>query len=234
MLRDQEFMLSRAEQENIINFVKNNKDNYKEKNPLENYFEMNLIKRRNNFSNENSIRNKEEAEENEEKTDKKVYKPEDISFQINIQGEITKKIRKSTKKAHPRGIVLRGPIAKWYRQNQEYENTKEKGYFDIRKIDFNEDNKSQLEDIITDKNSLYPDDDAEEYFRVRDVIEKGKLNKKDTIFTSRRIVEFGNKTFKYFFHQLQKYFVELITNITKASYNILKFLSDTHKFRINS
>ena len=53
------------------------------------------------------------------------------------------------------------------------------------------------------------------------------MNKKDTIFTSRRIVEFGNKTFKYFFHQLQKYFVELITNITKASYNILKFLSDT-------
>ena len=53
MLRGQEFMLSRAEQENIINFVKNNKDNYKEKNPLENYFEMNLIKRRNNFSNEN-------------------------------------------------------------------------------------------------------------------------------------------------------------------------------------
>ena len=227
MSRGQEFILSRAEQENIINFVKNNKDNYKEKNPLENYFEMNLIKRRNNFPNENSPGNKEEVEEDEDKKDKKVYKPEDISFQINIQGEITKKIRNSTKKAHPRGIVLQGPIAKWFRQNQDYENTKEKGYFDIRKIDFNEDNKTQVEDIISDKNFLNPDDDTEEDFRVRDVIEKGKVNKTDTIFTSRRIVEFGNKTFKYFFHQLQKYFVELLTNITKASYNILKFLSDT-------
>ena len=57
--------------------------------------------------------------------------------------------------------------------------------------------------------------------------ENNKLNKKDTIFTSRKIVEFGNKTFKYFFHQLQKYFNELLNNINKASYSILKFLSDT-------
>ena len=57
--------------------------------------------------------------------------------------------------------------------------------------------------------------------------ENNKLNKKDTIFTSRKIVEFVNKTFKYFFHQLQNYFNELLNNINKASYSILKFLSDT-------
>ena len=57
--------------------------------------------------------------------------------------------------------------------------------------------------------------------------ENNKMNKKDTTFTSRKIVEFGNKTFKYFFHQLQKYFIELLNNINKASYSILKFLSDT-------
>ena len=228
MLRGQEFTLNRIEQENISNFYKNNKDNYKEKNALENYFEMNLIKRRNNFSNENSIRNDDDAEEDKEKEkDKKKYKPEDIAFEIDIQGEITKKIRKSTKKAHPRGIVLHGPIARWYRQNEDNENIKEKGHFDIRKIDFEEKNKT-LEEKLSEKSSLENnEDDNEEDFRVRDVFEKGKLNKKDTIFTSRKIVEFGNKSFKYFFNQLQKYFVELITNITKASYSVLKFLSDT-------
>ena len=234
ILRGQEFTLSRAEQENISNFYKNNRDNYKEKNSLEIYFDMNLIKRRNNnFSNPDSPRNEEEQEEDKEKEkdkDKLNYKPEDISFEIDVQGEITKKIRKSTKKAHPRGIVLHGPIAKWYRQNAEHENTKLKGYFDIRKIDFTEEHKTLLDGKITEKSSSQniEENDDEEDFRVKDVFEKGKLNKKDTIFTSRRIVEFGNKTFRYFFHQLKKYFVELIPNISKASYSVLKFLSDTH------
>ena len=231
MMRGQEFTLTKAEQENISNFYKNNKDNYKEKNPLEYYFEMNLNRRsninKNNYSEQNSERDEEEEKEDKKKEKENKYEPKDITFEISIQGEITKKIRKSAKKAHPRGIVLHGPIARWYRQNAEFENTKLKGYFDIRKIDFQEKSKSQLEEIMSDKNSQYTGDDNEEDFRVKDVIEKGKLNKKDTIFTSRKIKEFGDKTFKYFFHQLQKYFIELLTNINKASYSILKFLSDT-------
>ena len=247
LLRGAEFTLSKQEQENIINF-KNSKELYKEKNPLENYFENNLIKRRNIANlelnnnnielNRNSPRNKESDEDDEEiedqKKDKSKYSPKDISFEIKIQGQITKKIRKSTKKAHPRGIVLNGPIARWYRQNEDQENTKLKGYFDIRKIDFKEKDKNKiqvLDEVISSHGgSSQPnkdEEDNEEDFRVRDVIENGKLNKKDTIFTSRKIREFSNKTFKYFFHQLQKYFVELLTSISKASYSVLKFLSDT-------
>ena len=213
MLRGQEFTLSKTEQNTILNFIKNNKGIYNEKSPLDTYFEVNLMKRRTNSSNENSPRLDNDHDDNK---DKKKYTTDDISFEIDVQGEITKKIRNSSKKQHPRGMVLHGPIAKWFRLNEDHENTKLKGYFDIRKINFNEDSK--------EKSNI---EDGEEEFTVKDVFEKNKLNKKDTIFTSRKIIEFGNKTFKYFFHQLQKYFIELLTNINKASYNILKFLSDT-------
>ena len=214
MLRGQEFSLSKAEQNNILTFVKNNKI-YNEKTPLDLYFEINLMKRKINESDENSNKNENVHEES---NDNKKYTTDDISFEIDIQGEITKKIRNSSKKQHPRGMVLHGPIAKWYRLNEDHENTKLKGYFDIRKIEFKKNDKDK-------ENGK--DEDEEEEFIVKDVIEKNRLNKKDTIFTSRRILEFGNKTFKYFFHQLQKYFIELLTNINKASYNVLKFLSDT-------
>ena len=214
MLRGQEFSLSKAEQNNILNFVKNNKGIFNEKSPLDLYFEINLMKRKINESNDNSNRNEESHGESK---DNRKYTTDDISFDIDVQGEITKKIRYSSKKQHPRGMVLHGPIAKWYRLNEDHENTKLKGYFDIRKIEFK--NK--------DKDNGRVEEDEEEDFIVKDVFENNKLNKKDTIFTSRKIIEFGNKTFKYFFHQLQKYFIELLTNINKASYNVLKFLSDT-------
>ena len=235
MLRGTEFILTKAEQENIANF-KNNKELYKEKNPLENYFEMNLIKRRNTIIDQNEIQqNNEEEKDSKNKDkdkdkDKTKYTPQDITFDIKIQGEITKKIGKNKKKAHPRGMDLCGPIAEWFRQNEEHENTVLKGYFDIRKIDFKEENDNKMQtvdEILTNSSGQIKEEDNEQDFRVKDVFEKGKLNKKDTIFTSRRIPEFSNKTFKYFFHQLQKYFVELITNISKASYSVLKFLSDT-------
>ena len=212
MLRGQEFTLSKTEQNIIANFIKTNKAIYNEKSPLEMFFDLNS-KRRTNNSNENSPRNDNEHEEIKEK---KKYTTDDISFEIDVQGEITKKIRNSSKKQHPRGMLLHGPIAKWYRLNEEHENTKLKGYFDIRKIDFKEDSKERSNII-----------DDEEEFIVKDVFENNKLNKKETIFTSRKIEEFGRKTFKYFFHQLQKYFIELLNNINKASYSILKFLSDT-------
>ena len=232
MQRGQEFVLSKSEQENITNFANSIKDLHKDKTALENYFEINLKKRMEygmNNANNNIVENDEENTKDNDKEDKKdktKYTPEDISFEIDILGEITKKIRKSTKKSHPRGIELKGPIAKWYRQNEDNENLKLKGYFDIRNINFDE-TKSELQEKITSKSSEIIDDDQEEYFTVRDVIEKGKVNKKDTVFTSKKIKEFGNKTFKYFFRQLKKYFTELLININKATYNILKFLSDT-------
>ena len=232
MLRGQEFTLSRSEQENILNFVKNNNNKESKENPLERYFQV--IERTNkrkmdNYSNDNSQKMEDEQDDSTLK-EKPKYGPQDISFEINIQGEITKKIRKSGKKAHPRGIKLNGPIAEWYRQNEDLMLTKLKGYFDIRKIDFTEVTKSQLADIVSSSYSTNlnkEEEDAEEDFKVKDAFEKGKVNKKITVFTSRRIKEFGNKTFKYFFQQLQKYFLELLTNINKASYNVLKFLSDT-------
>ena len=222
MLRGQEFTLSKTEHNNILNFIKNNKAIFNEKSPLDTFFELNSLKRKSNINqneNENSPRGENEHEENKDKDrekdkEKKTYEPDDISFEIDVQGEITKKIRNSSKKQHPRGMVLHGPIAEWYRLNEEHDITKKKGDFDIRKIDFDSKEKSNNED-------------GEEEFTVKDVRENNKLNKKDTIFTSRKIVEFGNKTFKYFFQQLQKYFVELLNNINKASYSILKFLSDT-------
>ena len=100
--------------------------------------------------------------------------PEDITFNIDILGEITKKIRNSSKKSHPRGIELNGPIAKWYRQNEDNENLKLKGYFDIRNINF-EETKSELKEKLTSRSSEILDDDQEEYFTVRDVFEKGKM-----------------------------------------------------------
>ena len=230
--RGQEFVLSKTEQENITNFANSIKDLHKEKTSLENYFEFNLNKR-NEHNLNNSINNipeneDENAKENDkqDKKDKTKYTPDDISFDIDILGEITKKIRNSSKKSHPRGIELKGPTAKWYRQNEDNENLKLKGYFDIRNINFDE-TKSELQDKLLSRSSDIIDDDQEEYFTVRDVIEKGKVNKKDTVFTSKKIKEFGNKTFKYFFEQLKKYFTELLLNINKATYNILKFLSDT-------
>ena len=228
MLRGQEFTLSKLEQNNIGNFIKNNKTMYNEKNPLDTYFEINLMKRRKNDSNENENSPRLENDHDENKERKK-YKTDDISFEIDVQGEITKKIRNSSKKQHPRGMVLHGPIAKWYRLNEDHENTKLKGYFDIRKIDFDESPtlKTKIENVEEDSTVRSKTENGEEEFTVKDVFENNKLNKKDTIFTSRKIVEFGNKTFKYFFHQLQKYFIELLTNINKASYSILKFLSDT-------
>ena len=140
MLRGQEFSLSKAEQNNILTFVKNNKI-YNEKTPLDLYFEINLMKRKINESDENSNKNENVHEES---NDNKKYTTDDISFEIDIQGEITKKIRNSSKKQHPRGMVLHGPIAKWYRLNEDHENTKLKGYFDIRKIEFKNEAKENI------------------------------------------------------------------------------------------
>ena len=201
-------------------------------------------------------KNKNNDDEKQKKVQTFGRTSEDISFKIEVQGEITKKIRGNPKKEHPRGMIIKGPIAKWYRLNEEKEFEKEKGHFDIRLIMFDE---GSLEKEITkNNNSLYvsKDDnnesgiktnnydiinknsfelqnrksiviDDEEEFVVKKVIENGKLNDKPTTFSSRRIVEFKNKTFKHFFQQLQNYFKDFYNNIENATYSVLKFLSDT-------
>ena len=161
------------------------------------------------------------------KKDEKKFTEADIAFEIDIQGEITKKIRKGTKKAHLRGMIVNGPKATWYRLNKEKEMSKEKGHFDIRNIDFQDvsgDENLELKDKI---NKINEESEYEEEFVVKDVIENDKLNKNKTTFTSKKFLEFGNKTYRYFFKQLQDYFLDLLDNISKPTYSLLKFLSDT-------
>ena len=203
----------------------------------------------------------------EEKKDKKLpifgRTSDDVSFRIDVIGEITKKIRGNPQKNHPRGMVIKGPIAKWFRINQEKQFEKEKGHFDIRDITFSQSvNKKKKpkgdgcscfgggDDTIEEKRGPSGlktnnfdefkknptgdygekgnfDDDYQEEFEVSKIIENGKLNNKPATFSSHRIVEFKNKTFKHFFQQLQNYFNEFYSNIENSNYSILKFLSDT-------
>ena len=240
---DQVFTLNDEEKDSISSYLKNNKDIFTETTALDNYFKLNMMQR--GVEKEMEEVSPETENDHDENKEKIKYEPKDISFEIDVQGEITKKIRNSSKKQHPRGMVLHGPIAYWYRINEDHENTKLKGYFDIRNIDFKPKQKKGSEVELKNQNLnsqiTYTEsikqtesgmrekgDHYQEEFVVKDVFENNKLNKKDTIFTSRKIVEFGNKTFKYFFHQLQKYFLELLTNIEKTSYSVLKFLSDTN------
>ena len=237
MSRGLEFTLDSEESQNILNFLRNNKDSYKEKNPLENFLEKNLpINQRVPFINvPNEAKKEEKGKKKKEEEIKKVYTPDDIAFELDVQGTIIKKLRKNKKKVHPRGIILHGPIARWFRLNQDGFDV-EKGHFDIRKIEFDDDKKKQQNgeenidenNFINNFNNNNKDDNIEEDITVKDVFEKGKLNKKDTIFTSRKIEEFGEKTFKYCFRQVKEYLTELLININGASYNVLKFLSDTN------
>jgi hypothetical protein len=220
-IRVEEYTINSEEENNIKIFADNNNNNKDNNNKgnvsdilLDNYFEENLRKRGLQILDKNGTGSENEHDEVKEK---KKYEPKDIFFEIYVQGEITKTIRNSSKKQHPRGMIIHGPIAEWYRLNADKEFTKKKGYFDIRKINFD-----AKEDL---KNKIVSDNGTEE-FVVKDVYENDKLNKKDTIFSSAKIEEFGMKTYRYFFQQLQNYFVKLLDNINEASYSVLKFLSD--------
>ena len=68
--------------------------------------------------------------------------------------------------------------------------------------------------------------EKEEEFEVRKTNENGKVITKSTTFSSRRMLEFNNQTFKHFFLQLQQYYNDFIINIDNAPYSVLKFLSD--------
>ena len=240
-------LLNQDEIKKINNFLNSKRENNPEF-AFKNDFltKVLFLNRTDNSQNNNNIINTNINSNYDESNNRLGKKPIDISFQINIQGEITKKIRGNSKKEHPRGMILRGPIATWYRLNNEYEVTKEKGYFDIRNINFdniNNDNFNNINNNLVNniknnnnktnnqqKNlskSNTNNNENEEEFEVKKIIENGKENNKPTIFSSYRIIEFNNKTYRYFFNQVQKYFKEFLINIENSNYSILKFLSDT-------
>ena len=91
-------------------------------------------------------------------------------------------------------------------------------------------NKQHATNTSNAKETLQPkqvfSNDKEEEFEVRKTIENNKVITKSTIFSSRRMLEFNNQTFKHFFIQLQQYYNDFIINIDNAPYSVLKFLSD--------
>ena len=219
---NEEGPLTREETEKIRNTIEN-RNNDVDSNFRNNFTQMitNFYSIKNNNENYNQgiQNNNNPIQINDLKIDQN---PNEISFQINVQGEITKKIRNNAKKEHPRGMIIRGPIATWYRLNEENESTKEKGHFDIRNIEFK----------LDDKNK-YENKPGEECFQVTKVIEKGKEKTKAVVFSSFKILEFGNKTFSYFFRQLQDYFRDFYGNLEKSTYSVLKFISDTKCTSLN-
>ena len=213
---NEEGPLTREEIEKIRNTLEN------KNNDIEFNFRNNFIQlmaefynvKNNNNDNFNQNLNNNPIQINDLKFEQN---PNEISFQINIQGEITKTIKNNPKKQHSRGMIIRGPIATWYKMNNDNEFVKEKGHFDIRNIEFKKDDKNK----DNKKNE-------EEFFQVTKVIENGKEKTKPIVFSSFKIVEFGNKTFSYIFSQLQDYFREFYSNLEKSTYSVLKFISDSN------
>jgi len=213
---NEEGPLTREEIEKIRNILEN-KNNDIESNFRNNFTQLMAnfyAVKNNNNENYNQNLNNNPIQINDLKVEQN---PNEISFQINIQGEITKKIRNNTNKEHSRGMIIKGPIATWYKINDDNELIKEKGHFDIRNIEFKIDDKNKYENKI-----------GEECFQVSKVIENGKEITKPIVFSSLKIVEFGNKTFSYFFKQLQDYFKDFYSNLEKSTYSVLKFISDSN------
>ena len=179
----------------------------------------------------------------------------DVSFNIDIEAQISKKLKnKKEVKRKMKIIGPIVTLFKVPSGTGEIHSVKEKGKFDIRNIRFednenleinngnNDNNNNDLNlngdfgitkrkvkenklninfNLINSNDNLY-----KEQFTVKKVIENGKDFTKQLIFFSQKIKEFQNKTYKYFFSQLQKYYKDFISNIENASYNVLKFLSN--------
>lgn len=238
----------------------------------------------NNNNNDNSTNKdkKGSSSSSKKKTNPNVFTPfnkkaSDVTFNIKVQGEITKRRSKSSSSSSTShndktsGMIIEGPTVTWYGMNSKQEFEKEKGTFDIRDIIFpyessnngvikdndgdggsNNNNKNNanvmkgiiggntakskqhktrgsnnnVKDVVQQQHKQMLNNDKEEEFEVRKTNENGKVNTKCTTFSSRRMLEFNNQTFKHFFLQLQQYYNDFIINIDNAPYNVLKFLSD--------
>ena len=143
-------------------------------------------------------------------------KPEDVFFNIDIQGKILKKIKNNSGKEIPYTLKISGPIVtlnKAY-SDKNGEILKLKKKFDLRFIKM-----ETSQDNVNDKINTTKDTDefiVKKFYNLDDEI----------IFKSQKIKELHDKSYKFLFAQLQKYYKEFILNIDKASYNVLKYLSD--------
>ena len=179
----------------------------------------------------------------------------DVSFNIDIETQIVKKMKKSKKEIN-RKMTINGPIVTILKipvENRELQSTHEKGKFDIRNIKFEEDDldkkknneneninntNKEMEQKKSDKmddklnmnlnlntiNNL--ESQYKEEFLVKKIKKNGKEANRQIIFLSQKIKEFQNKTYRYFFQQLQRYYKDFLLNIENASYQVLKYLSN--------
>ena len=178
----------------------------------------------------------------------------DVSFNIDIETQITKKVKGKHKKEATRKMKINGPlvtIIKMPQENLDIQSIEEKGKFDVRNIKFDED---ELEESINDNNNnkllngdipnrfvikkfseiqnnemnLINNNDSQQKdkFTIKKITKNGKELNKKILFLSNKIKEFQNKTYLYFFTQLQKYYKDFLINIENSSYSALKFLSN--------
>ncbi|MCQ2820650.1 MAG: hypothetical protein MJ252_25570, partial [archaeon] len=188
---------------------------------------------------------------------RKEYKKKNTTkliFNIIVAGIINKQKRGNMKKeSHKRGMRIYGPIAVWYRLDEKLEKeqeegireptinelyTKEKGAFDIRDIeDEEEGTQSVLGAITADPDAKSRDEERslalsklnpEEEFRVSSIFENGSYSKSGSvIFSSERITAFLGNTFKYFFKQLRQFYNNLYPILkTTPDYETLQYLSN--------
>ena len=238
------------------------KDNESEKsskkNDFKSYFLSKISLCENNVI---SARNEFEEEFNNEKENPSLGKSTaDVSFNIDIESQIVKKMKGKNKKEINRKMTINGPIVTLLKspvENEEFQSDPEKGKFDIRNIKFevddidknknNENNNinntdKEIEIEIEQKKSDKMDsklnlnlkineinnleDQFQEVFVVKKMQKNGKEINRQIMFLSQKIKEFQNKTYRYFFQQLQLYYKDFLINIENASYQVLKFLSN--------
>lgn len=153
------------------------------------------------------------------------YEPNDITFGISIEGIIDKRIRK-TIKYHLRSLLVEGPLAKWYRFEDEFSTETLKGFFDIRKNRFAE----KISDKAHSNPSPIDGNSKKDDFKVTHFFEKGgeEINNAELDFKSDYFKEFSGKSFKDVFEQIRKYYITLNTLLkVKTDYSKLKYLSDS-------
>ena len=179
----------------------------------------------------------------------------EVSFNIEIESQILKKIKNKNKKEVNRKMVIKGPIITLFKmptENIDIQSVQEKDQLDVRNIKLDEDefdinrndeknvvnnnkNKIELENKKSKKidnksnlnlNSVNNLDTFKEEFIIKKVNKNGKELNKQITFLSHKIKEFDNKTYRFFFIQLQKYYKDFLVNIENASYRALRFLSN--------
>ena len=179
----------------------------------------------------------------------------DVSFNIDIESQMLKKINRKNKKEINRKIKINGPIVTIFKvpsDIKDLQSIQEKAKFDVRniKIEGNEEEENNNKNNkMNDMNnnidtefgikkinrnesqlnlnlSLIHDTQYKEEFLVKKIIKNGKEINRQIKFFSRKIEEFQNKTYCQFFLQIQRYYKDFLINIENATYQALKYLSN--------